>query len=96
LINWPRDQGLRPRLHKEVLSKITTKMKQLKLFVAVVALILASGTTYATTYTCIVSPEAEENTGHCRVLSSGNGSMCFTFGIGPACASTQAGGGIGV
>lgn len=71
-------------------------MKKLKLFIAAFALIFVSGTTYATVYSCIVSPVAEENQGHCRVLSSGNGNMCFTFGIGPACESTMAGGGIGV
>lgn len=48
-----------------------------------------------TTYSCIVSSDATLNVNHCRALSSGNGDMCFTFGIGPACYETGAGSGVG-
>lgn len=39
-------------------------------------------------YVCGVAA-AGPNNGHCRVLSSGNGEMCFTYGEGPSCGFTM-------
>jgi hypothetical protein len=44
--------------------------------------------TDATTYVCSGSPDSSQNQGKCRTLSSGNGTMCFTFGSGTACSGT--------
>ena len=39
-------------------------------------------------YYCKVSSNSDNNNGHCRALSSGNGDMCFTFGSGSACSGS--------
>ena len=51
--------------------------------------ISVSGAVEAAKYSCTVSSDPDQNTGHCRALSSGNGDMCFTFGTGPACSGTS-------